>query len=317
MDFTQFFDNCLIAAQQVIILYIIVAVGFIADRKGVFSEKTARASNDLLFYIITPCVIIESFITTQFNAETSKGLLLAALGGVLTHVLGIILSVPFFRDKSNPDNAIFKFACVYGNMGYMALPLANAVLGSEGVFYCSAGIIVFQIFNFTHGVWQMNRGRSDGEKFNPKKLFLNPGVIAVCIGLPFFLLKIQLPEIISKPISFIGSMNTPLAMLMLGTYMSNAGLKTIFKNKDQYLVALVKIIAVPVAFFIIVKSTGLLTGTLFSACMIQASAPSANNTVMFAAKYGRDTGVASKTVAFVSFASILTMPVMIALTQVV
>ena len=316
MDLSLFFQNCIIAAQQVVILYLIVAVGFIADKKGVFTEKTARAANDLLFYIITPCVIINSFLTTEFNAETSKGFLLAAFGGALTHILGIILSIPFFRKPGNDNNAVFKFACIYGNMGYMALPLAEAVLGSEGVFYCSAGIIVFQVFTFTHGVWQMNRGKKGGEKFNPKKLFLNPGVIAVCIGLPFFLLKVKMPEIILKPVSFIGSMNTPLAMLMLGTYMSNAGLKTIFKNKEQYLVALVKIIMVPVAFYAIMKVTGLLSGALFTACMIQSSAPSANNTVMFAAKYGRDTGVASKTVAFVSFASILTMPVMIALTQV-
>ena len=316
MDFSLFFQNCMIAAQQVVILYLIVAVGFIADKKGIFTEKTARAANDLLFYIITPCVIINSFLTTEFTPETSKGFLLAALGGAVTHILGIALAEPFFRKKGNDNNAVFKFACVYGNMGYMALPLAEAVLGSEGVFYCSAGVIVFQVFTFTHGVWQMNRGKKGTERFNPKKLFLNPGVIAVCIGLPFFLLKVNMPEIIMSPISFIGSMNTPLAMLMLGTYMSNAGLKTIFKNKEQYLVALIKIIAVPAVFYVIMKTTGILTGALFTTCMIQASAPSANNTVMFAAKYDRDTGVASKTVAFVSFASILTMPVMIALTQV-
>ena len=316
MDFSLFFQNCMIAAQQVLILYVIVACGYIADKKGVFTEKTARATNDLLFYIITPAVIINSFLTTEFNSDTSKGFLLAAFASAVTHILGIVLSIPFFRNNENKNNAVFKFACIYGNMGYMALPLAEAVLGSEGVFYCSSGIIVFQIFTFTHGVWQMNRGNTDSGKFDPKKLFFNPGVIAVCIGLPFFLLKIKLPEVIVKPIDFVGSMNTPLAMLMLGTYMSNAGLKTIFKNKEQYLVALVKIIAVPVAFFILMKTTGLLTGALFTAAMIQSSAPSANNTVMFAAKYGRDTGVASKTVAFVSFASILTMPVMIALTQV-
>ncbi|MBQ6898233.1 MAG: AEC family transporter, partial [Clostridia bacterium] len=81
MDISLFFQNCLIAAEQVVILYLIVAVGFIADKKKVFTEKTARAANDLLFYIITPCVIINSFLTTEFSAETSKGFLLAALGG--------------------------------------------------------------------------------------------------------------------------------------------------------------------------------------------------------------------------------------------
>ena len=306
----------MIAARQVVILYIIVAVGFAADKLGVFTQKTAKASNDLLFYIITPCVIINSFLTTEFTPETAKGLLLAALGGACTHAAGILLSLPFFRKKENPNNAIFKFACVYGNMGYMALPLAQAMLGSEGVFYCSAGVIVFQVFCFTHGAWTMNRGNAEGEKFRAKKLILNPGIIAVLIGLPFFLFRIELPELLTKPVDFIGSMNTPLAMVMLGTYMANAGLKTIFKNKEQYLVALVKIIGVPLLILSVMKFSKLMSGALLVSCVIQAAAPSANNTVMFAAKYGRDTGLASKTVAFVSFASILTIPVMIALANI-
>lgn len=310
-----FVQNCLIAAKQVVILYLIVAAGYVCDKTGIFTEKTARASNDLLFYLITPCVIINSFITTEFTAETAKGLALAGGVAALTHLTGIVLSLPFFRDTKKRTNAIFKFACVYGNMGYMALPLAQAMLGSEGVFYCSAGVIMFQVFCFTHGVWVMNRGNEGETKFTPKKLILNPGVIAVLIGLPLFLLKVSVPEVLAKPVSFIGSMNTPLAMLMLGTYMSNAGLKTIFKNKEQYLTAAIKIIAVPLVMLGLLKLTGIVSGTLLTACIIQASAPSANNTVMFSAKYGRDTGVASKTVAFISFASVLTMPVMIALTQ--
>ncbi len=310
-----FFQNCLIAAKQVVILYIIVAAGYVCDKTKIFTVRTSRASNNLLFYLITPCVIVNSFLTTEFTANTAKGLALAGVCAALTHLTGIALSAPFFRDVTKRTNAVFKFASIYGNMGYMALPLAQAVLGSEGVFYCSAGVIMFQVFCFTHGVWLMNRGNEGETKFRAKNLIVNPGVIAVLIGLPLFLLKLEMPEIIIKPIQFIGSMNTPLAMLMLGTYMSNAGLNTIFKNKEQYLAAAIKIIAVPLVMLGILKLTGFVTGALLTAVIIQASAPSANNTVMFSAKYGRDTGVAAKTVAFISFASILTMPVMIALTQ--
>mgnify|MGYP000092614844 len=57
------------------------------------------------------------------------------------------------------------------------------------------------------------------------------------------------------------------------------------------------------------------TGALLTSCIISASAPTANNTVMFAAKYGRDTGLSSKVVAVITFLSILTMPLMIALSQ--
>ncbi len=314
MDFTLFTENFLTAARQVLILYVIVAVGFVCDRLGIFTEKTARASNDLLFYVVTPCVIIDSFFSTEFTPESAKSLLIAALGCAITHLLGIILTMPFFRSTDDPDNAVFKFASIYGNVGYMALPLAQAVLGEEGVFFCSVGVTVFQLFCFTHGVWVMNRGR-EKTKFDFKKFLINPGVLGVAVGLPFFLLRVNVPEIISKPVSFIGAMNTPFAMLMLGTYMANAGLKTVFKNKKQYLAAFFKVIVLPVAVLCTVKFTGLMSGALLTACVIQAAAPSANNTVMFAAKYGRNTGTASKTVALVSFASVLTMPLMIALSK--
>lgn len=312
MDFSLFTENFLTSARQVIVLYIIVAVGFVCDKIGIFTEKTARASNDLLFYVVTPCVIINSFFSTVFTPETAMSLLVASLGGAITHIVGIILTLPFLRKKDDPDNAVFKFASIYGNVGYMALPLAQAVLGEEGVFFCSAGVIVFQLFCFTHGVLVMNAGEKK-TKFDFKRLFINPGVLGVAVGLPFFLLRIRVPSIIATPVSLLGSMNTPLAMLMLGTYMANAGLKTVFKNKKQYLSAFIKIIAVPTVVFCIVKFTGLMSGALLTACVIQASAPSANNTVMFAAKYGKDTGTASKAVAFASLVSVFTMPLMIAL----
>ena len=67
----MFFQNMSMAAQQVAILYLIVAVGFIADRIGVFKQTTAKKSNDLLFYIVTPAVMIQSFMNMEFKLETA------------------------------------------------------------------------------------------------------------------------------------------------------------------------------------------------------------------------------------------------------
>ena len=61
----MFFQNMSMAAQQVAILYLIVAVGFIADRIGIFKQTTAKMSNDLLFYVITPTVIVQSFLNME------------------------------------------------------------------------------------------------------------------------------------------------------------------------------------------------------------------------------------------------------------
>jgi predicted permease len=302
------------AAQQVAILYLIVAVGFIADRIGIFKQTTAKLSNDLLFYVITPVVIVQSFLNMEFNKETISLFLLAFVCMFTTLVVGIFIVIPFFR-KDKENSSIYKYAVSYGNMGYMALPLCQSLLGSEGVFYCSAGVVAFNILSFVHGIWLMKKGTENDEGFKIKTIILNPGVLSVAVGLPLFISGIELPEIINGAVTHIANLNTPLAMIFLGTYIANSDLKAMFKQKQNYLVALLKLLVLPVIMFAIFKLIGL-SGTIITACMISASVPSATNTVMFAAKYGKDTGVASTVVAFCSLLSVLTIPVMIALSRV-
>lgn len=309
----MFFQNVQIAAQQVGILYIIVFIGVICDKTGLFSEKTAKACTDLLFYIITPCVIIESFLKQEFTKETGISLFIAVGCGFLMHFVAIVLNIPLFRKGNREHNILFKYSSIYGNVGYMTLPLTEAILGSEGVFYCSAVVMAFNVVSFTHGVYIMN---SEGGKFDKKKLILNPGVISVLIGLPLFLMKVNLPEIIDAPIRYISSMQTPVAMLIFGTFLAHTKLNDVFRHKKILLVTFMKLIVLPAVMVSIYYLFGL-SGTLLTALTISSCAPTANNTVMFAAKYEKDTSLAAQIVAIVSFISVVTMPVIIAAVQLI
>ena len=313
----MFLQNVLIASEQVAILYVLVAVGAICDKIGIYTEKIAKSCTDLLFYVITPAVIIQSFCTLEYNPETAKGLFVAMACGFILHIVSALISTVVFNKCNIDEGCIYKYSCAYGNCGYMALPLAGAVLGEEGVFYCSAVIVAFNVFSFTHGIYTITKGKG-GEKvkFDFKKLFFNPGVISVVIGLPLFLLSVNLPDVISSPLNYVASLNTPVAMLIFGTYIANTNFKSIFKNWRIFAVALVKLIILPLLLMAGVRLAGI-TGTLLAALSISAGAPTANNTVMFAAKYDRNIGLASQTVAVVSFISIITLPVMIALAQAV
>lgn len=303
----MFLSNLLTVSKQVGILYVLVALGFIVDKVGIFKEKTAKSSNDLLFYIITPAVMIRAFAEVDGTKENMRNLLIAAGLGAVLQTLGAVIAEIFFRDKKDPDNCIYKLAVSYGNVGYMALPLAQALFGAQGVFFCSGVVMVFNIFNFTHGIQIV----SGGEKFDLKKLILNPGTIAVLIGLPLLIFNVNLPEIIAKPMDYVASLQTPLAMIFFGTYLANTDLKTMFKNKKIYLTSALKLIAIPFIMLAIMKLLHV-GNDMMSAILISSSAPSANMTVMFSAKYGKDVGLASKLVAVCSFLSIITMPLMIA-----
>ena len=124
----------------------------------------------------------------------------------------------------------------------------------------------------------------------------------------------ELPNVIYQPISYLADLNTPLAMVMFGTYLASADWKTLFSDKRIWGTVALKIIAMPLITILGLKLLGF-GGTLLVACVLSASAPTASNTVMFAAKYDRDTALASKVTSLVSVLSILTMPVMIALAQ--
>ena len=307
----MFIENLITAATNVGVLYIIVAVGYICDRMGIYTEDTAKKTVNFLLYFVASCTLINSFIKIEATPDTVGKFFTAFALAVATHVIAILLNTLTFRNKQNEKNAVYKFASIYGNVAFMALPLAQAVLGDEGVLYCVGGAVVFNLLTFTHGVKLMGK---EGTKLSLKKLLINPGVIAVVIGLPIFISDIELPYIITRPVGMLADLNTPVAMLVFGTYLSKTDLKTMLFDKKIYGVALMKLIVLPLICMGVYYLCGL-SGTLLTAVIITASVPSANNTFMFASVYGRDTATASKTVALVSFLSILTMPVIIAITQ--
>ena len=128
--------------------------------------------------------------------------------------------------------------------------------------------------------------RDKKEKFfSPKKLILNPGMISLIIGLPLFFFDIKPPETVMTALSHIANLNTPLAMLFLGTYIANTDMKNMFSSYENYLASFLKLAALPLSMLLIFKLMGV-SGELLTALIISASAPSANNTVMFSAKYG-------------------------------
>ena len=306
----MFLSNMWTAFNQVAILILLALVGFCTHKFGLFTEKTSKLCNGLLFYIVTPSVIAHSFLKLERSADTLKLLLWTMLGSALFHIGAIVLTRFLFN--RSPHAAVYKFASMYGNVGYMGVPLSQAVLGSTGVFICSVVMFVFNLCCFTHGATVMDRAKQG--KINLFKLFINPGTIGLAMGLPLFLFDVTLPSILYEPLNHLANLNAPLAMLMLGTYLAATDLGKIFKIPENYFALLIKLIVLPAATIGVCYLCGV-RGELLVGLTLMSCVPTASNTVMFSAQYSQDTGRASMTIAFSSIASIFTMPVWIALAQ--
>lgn len=305
----MFLDNLILIASQVFILYVIAAIGFIGDKTGIFTRNTAKKITDLLFNLILPVAVVKSFLVMERTPERLKGLGLTLLFAVITHLVGIAFATLFFRNSADRMlRGVYRYAVVFTNAAFLALPLAQSVIGDEGVFYCSVYVGVFNAFAFTYGIYEISGQKAH---IGAKKIVLNPGMLSLLVGVPLFLLQPRLPELVMKPIEMVSAVNSPLAMIVFGTFLAHANFKRIFTNKKVYLISFLGLVCVPAVMLLVYKLAGI-SGSMCAALVISASAPAATNTAMYAAKYDNDTAVASEIVAGSSILSILTMPVVVA-----
>lgn len=305
-----FFNNFYTVFIQVLILFIFMGFGFIGEKKRLISEEGSRVISDIILYFVTPCLIINS-LNIEFNSDKLSGLLICLAAFSVIQILSALLVTLLFRKRSSGTNKVLRFAVVFSNVGYMGIPLQKAVLGDEGVFYGSVCVAVFNIFVWTYGIICMS---GDKKQMSAKKLILNPGIIAVTIGLILFVFSLKLPAPISSAIGSMASLNTPLAMMVIGFNLSRSNMLSALKDKRVYIVSFLRLILIPIIALFVLLAFGL-RGTLLVSIIIAASAPVAAATTVFSIKYEADTELSVKLVAFTTLLSIITMSAIVALAQ--
>lgn len=296
--------------SQVVILFVLIFLGAILTKKGVFTEKGISSMTDMVLLLVTPCVIIKSFIR-EFDATTFKKLLISFLIAILSHIGFIILSRILLRDKNERSQKVLQFGVIFSNCGYMSIPLQQALLGDDGVFYGSSYIAIFQLFIWSYGLLLMS---GDKKVLSPKKMLINPGVIGISIGLIIFLLSIHVPKVISEPISYIASLNTPLPMLIIGYHLMKSNIFEGLKNIKCFFAIGIKLFLFPLLALGVMYICGI-RGTMLISSVISCSAPTAAITTMFSDKYSCDTALSVNMVSISTLLSLISMPILVTLAQ--
>ena len=308
----QMTENFILIAQQVLVLFILIAVGFACGKTGMITEHASKKMTDIVLYVVTPCVIVNAF-QRDFSFELLGQMLLAAGIAAVILTLSIVLVKLVFHNKDIARRKVLQFAVVFSNCGFMSLPLQNALLGEDGLFFGSIFVAVFNVFCWTYGLLDMS---GDKKQLSAKKLALNPGIIGVVVGTILFVCSLRLPVVLAEPVKHLANLNTPLPMLIIGFYLSNAKLKKAFTDGGAYLAMALRLAVIPVAVLFAMAPFGL-NRNMVIAFVIACSAPTAATTTMFAAKFSRDVELSVSVVAASTLLSIVTMPLAVSLAYVV
>lgn len=289
--------------NQVLILAIVMAIGFYARKKNIIDEKVSKGLSNLLMEITLPMLIISSF-----NYKYSKDMLYGSIKifcySIVIHLILIALSKLLLHKHEIDEQKVLRAVMIFSNCGFMGYPVVESLYGSVGVFYTAIFNVAFNLFIFGYGTMLFS-GKKD--KNTIKFAVTNHGSVAVYIGLFIFIFSIQIPSPIYKAINMVGSMTTPISMIIVGSMIANQNILEILKEKKIYYISLLRLIIAPIItilFLKLINAENLLT----SICVMIEAMPGAVMVVVFAEKFNGDVNTASKSIFITTILSIITIP---------
>ena len=289
--------------RQNLVMLVYMMIGYYLYKKKLVSAGGSADIGRILLYIVMPAAILKSYLA-DFSRERLEGLFVSFLAALLS----LLLSIAAARIAFSKEQGIERFGAAFSNAGFIGIPLVQMTLGEEAVFYVSSYVALLNILQWTYGLVTITGDRS---LISVKRLRTNPIILSFLAGIALFLLPVSLPETAENVVGTIAAMNGPLAMIVLGVYLGQVPLRSLFSGHVVYRCALVRLIVIPVLtmalLFVFPEKYHMLKLTI----LIAASAPVGSNVSIFAQLYGQDYMQSVKEVTLSTLLCIITLPLIL------
>lgn len=299
--------------NQIVLMFCLMLVGVLINKLEFMHSQTSSDLTNVLLYIVSPCLIINAF-EQPYSGSRIKQFLLAIAGVFLLYIVEIIVAkLVFGRMKNQNLRRIAQYGSIYSNAGFMGIPLISALFGSEGVFFAVVSLAAFNIFSWTQGVSLFNDEKNgSAEKTDWRQVLLNPNIIAIFLGILIFIFSVKIPSIPNQVIKYVGSINTPLSMIVIGNSLANIKFSRDMLNKEIGLTILLRNLLFPIIGIVLLKVLGV-TGIAFYTTIVMAACPVAGLVVLFTLQADGDTAPAISLMSLSTILSLITIPVVFAL----
>ncbi len=292
-------------AQKIAELFLILFAAAVLVKTGVLKTENSKVLSKLSLYLVTPCVIFNSF-QKELTPEIQTGLLTAAALAVGFQAL-FFLIVGLLR-RFWKATEVERASIAFTNVGNLIIPLVAFVMGQDFVIYTSAYILVFNVLFWTVGLRMFNGENAP----SLRKALLNPNIVAIAAGVVTLFTHVKLPEPVAMAFSDVAAMIGPLSMMITGMVVGGMTVRGMFANRRVFGVLFFRmILASGLAVFAAALAARILPvdKAIVMIALLGAIAPSASNINQLAILYGKNAGYASAVNVLTTLSCILTMPV--------
>lgn len=292
--------------DELLILAVYIFIGYFVKRIKMIHEAGVHDISKIVVNVAMPLTVISS-MNLEYKAELINNMLYLAVFSFAYLSIAALASTslsslfPMGDDKKRA----LRYSMIFGNSIFLGYPLCNALFGQIGMFYASIFVAAQNIFQWTLGV-HIYKGKN--LSVSSLKRLVNPGLVAIFIGLSMFFLGIRTPEMISRVIDGVGAISTPLALMVIGATLEEYRMSEIIQDRGTQFVAFVKTIAFPGIFLALLYFIPI-HKSLKAILTIEAAAPVQASGTVFAKNFGGDSGTVAKCVALSTTVCAFSMPI--------
>ena len=292
-------------------LFAIVIVGYMAGKLGYMGGEFDRKLSSLVINWTCPALILSSAMTGELPDRKFILPLLAI--SVVTYVVltGLAFWLPRYVTQRREDEGVVGFAMMFGNVGFMGYPVVASIFGHEAVFYAAVLNVVNTFAVFTVGtILVTGKGEVEGHHFQKKVLYSSPMLSAYLTMLIVALEIDNIPAFVSQPLTMIGNITVPAALLIIGSSMSQLPIRALMGNKTVYVTTFLRLGAVPVSMYFLCSLLGF-DSYVVNINTVVIAMPVATYGTILCLRHNRDTTLMSEVTFITTVLSMITIPLLV------
>ncbi len=309
------------ATTQIIIslikLFLMIIPGFILSKAHVIDEPQSKGISSIIINLTWPCLILMS-LQREFSKELCINMGILAIVMVADILVAFLFAKAISRGLKLERSLTYlmTFMLMFGNTGFMGIPVCNALYGGEGTFYAALIDCVQDVFIFTAGLIMIEK--STGKHIGLSiRHFLTPGFASIVIGLGLFIGRVTLPGIIAGPMETIGAATSPLAMLVVGYQLGQVSFREMFSDVRIYILSAAKLVVLPLLFMFLLMLVFPEMNILTKALIVEMATPIAAVSTIYTQQYDGNVEFATKSVMLSTLLSLVTLSVFAVIVEVI
>ncbi len=316
--------NIAVVIEQMIMIFILIGVGMILFRQNILNEASSKQLSGLIVNVTNPALLICSAFSDGPKMSL-KELGYALVLFLLIYALLIACSflIPRILRVPNEYHYSYQLLTIFGNVGFIGIPLASAVLGTESLIFVSIYNLIYNVLIYTFGISLLRKAAArqaaaggaeiaaaDGMPGDTPlwKKLINAGTISAAATILFYVGDFPVPSIVPSTLNYMGQSTTLLSMLVLGISVAQMQPKDIFSHPKLYAFVLLRQVLIPIGCILLLRpfvENALLVGTL----TLMLAVPAGNLPLMLSKQFHADGETISQGIILSTLLSLVTLPV--------